>query len=70
MVWQRGGQGGRSGTPKTSTTLAQFRSPTSEVGDVFFKTDRFKDTADFIKAKTLLARCVGTQNPKRGRWSS
>ena len=62
MAWQQGGQGGRSGTPKTLTTPAQFKDPTSGLEDVFFKTDTFQDAADFLETKILLARHVGTHN--------
>ena len=62
MTWQRGGQGGRSGSPDTSTTPTQFKAPTTGLEDVFFKTNRFKDAAEFIWTKTALARYVGTQN--------
>ena len=55
MAWQRGGQGGRSGTPKTSTTLARFKAPNSGLEDTFFKIDIFKDAADFMETKAVIA---------------
>ena len=56
MAWLQGDQGGRSGTPKTSTTPERFKTPTSGLEYVFLKIDMFQDEADFLETKTLLAR--------------
>ena len=62
MVWQRGSQGGRSGTPQTPTTPARFKAPTTGLEDVCFKTDTFQNAADFLETKDKLVRYVGTCN--------
>ena len=62
MAWQRGGQGGRSGTPETLTTPAQFKAPTTGLEGVCFKTDTFQDAVELLETKDKLARYVGTCN--------
>ena len=51
MVWPRGGQGGRIGTPNLSTVPERFKSPTTGSEDVFFTTGTNEDGANFIKTK-------------------
>ena len=60
MVWPRGGQGGRIGTPYLSTTPEQFKAPTTGLEDVLFTTGPNEDAANFIETKKLLVRYVGT----------
>ena len=60
MVWPRGVHGGRIGTPYPSTTLEQFKAPTTGLEDILFTTGTNKDAANIIDTKKRLARYVGT----------
>ena len=51
MVWPRGGQGGRIGTPNLSTVPERFKAPTTGSEDAFFTTGTNEDGANFIKTK-------------------
>ena len=60
MAWQRGGQGGKTGSTYPSTTPEKFTAPTIGMEDVFFTTGTNEDAANFLETKKRLARYVGT----------
>ena len=62
MVWQRGGQGDKTGSKYPSTTTKKFTAPTTWMEDVFFAMVTNEDAANFNETKKRLARYVGTCN--------
>ena len=60
IVWQRGGQIGKTGSTYPSTTSEKFMAPTTEMEGVLFTTGTNEDAANFLETKKRLARYVGT----------
>ena len=62
MVWQRGGQSGKTGSTYPSTTSKKFMAPTTGMEEAFFTTGTNEDAAKFLETKKRLARYVGTSS--------